>query len=140
MSLADSPHPLLSIFWTMFEPVLWLVWILTLGFVDISPSHERSGSARAMWFVFVLFIPLIGVLACLIAHSGSMRERAARQAQRHDPEARAFIQQAAAGLGSHGAGAMSLPTIAEDVQDRCRPGRFTYLAIRRTSYSYRGGT
>jgi Phospholipase_D-nuclease N-terminal len=32
---------------------------------------------KALWFVFVLFIPLIGVLVYLIARGGSMSERAA---------------------------------------------------------------
>jgi hypothetical protein len=30
-----------------------------------------------LWFLFVLFIPLIGVLVYLIARGGSMQERAA---------------------------------------------------------------
>jgi multidrug resistance efflux pump len=45
--------------------------------------------------LFVLFIPLLGVLVYLIARGGSMNERAARQAQQQDAEARAYIQQAA---------------------------------------------
>jgi hypothetical protein len=41
-----------------------------------------SGWAKALWFLFVLFIPLIGVLVYLIARGGSMGERAAGGAQR----------------------------------------------------------
>ena len=41
-----------------------------------------SGGAKALWFVFVLFIPLIGVLVYLIARGGSMGDRAAVRAQR----------------------------------------------------------
>jgi hypothetical protein len=41
-----------------------------------------AGVAKALWFVFVLFIPLIGVLVYLIARGGSMHERAAGRAQR----------------------------------------------------------
>jgi hypothetical protein len=96
MSLADSSYAHLNIFWTMFESFLWLVWIWIIVFSDIFRSHDLSGWARALWFVFVPFIPLIGVLAYLIARGGSMHERAARQAQHHDAEAHGFIQQAAA--------------------------------------------
>ena len=46
-------------------------------FIDIFRSHDLSGVAKAVWFVFVLFIPLIGVLAYLIVRGGSMGERAA---------------------------------------------------------------
>ena len=98
MPLADSSYPLLSIFWTMLEFFLWVIWIwiLIMVFIDIFRSHDLSGWAKALWFLFVLFIPLIGVLVYLIARGGKMHERAARQARQQDAEARAYIQQAAA--------------------------------------------
>jgi len=98
MSLADSSYPLLNLFWTMFIFFLWVVWIwiLIIVFIDIFRSHDLGGFAKALWFLFVLFIPLIGVLVYLIARGGSMHERAARQAQQQDAEARSYIQQAAA--------------------------------------------
>jgi Tfp pilus assembly protein PilO len=97
MVLADSSYPLLNLFWTMFIFFLWVIWIwiLIMVFIDIFRSHDLSGWAKALWFLFVLFIPLIGVLVYLIARGGKMNERAARQAQQQDAEARAYIQQAA---------------------------------------------
>ena len=44
-------------------------------FIDIFRSPDLSGGAKALWFLFVLFIPLIGVLLYLIARGGSMHER-----------------------------------------------------------------
>jgi Phospholipase_D-nuclease N-terminal len=84
MSLADSSYPLLNLFWTMFIFFLWVIWIwiLIMVFIDIFRSHDLSGGAKALWFVFVLFIPLIGVLVYLIARGGSMSERAAGRPQR----------------------------------------------------------
>jgi Short C-terminal domain/Phospholipase_D-nuclease N-terminal len=97
MSMADSSYPLLNIFWTMFIFFLWVIWIwiLIMVFIDIFRSHDLGGFAKTLWFLFVLFIPLLGVLVYLIARGGSMSERAARQAQQQDAEARAYIQQAA---------------------------------------------
>ena len=82
MSLATSPYPLLNLFWTMFIFFLWVIWIwiLITVFIDIFRSRDLSGWAKALWFLFVLFIPLIGVLAYLIARGGSMQERAAGRA------------------------------------------------------------
>jgi ABC-type multidrug transport system fused ATPase/permease subunit len=99
MTLASSSYPLLNLFWSMFIFFLWVIWIwiLIMVFIDIFRSHDLSGWAKALWFLFVLFIPLIGVLVYLIARGGSMHERAVRQAQQHDAETRAYIQQAAAG-------------------------------------------
>jgi hypothetical protein len=98
MSLADSSYPLLNLFWTMFIFFLWVIWIwiLIMVFIDIFRSHDLSGWAKALWFLFVLFIPLIGVLVYLIARGGKMHEQAAQQARQQDAEARAYIQQAAA--------------------------------------------
>jgi ABC-type transport system involved in cytochrome bd biosynthesis fused ATPase/permease subunit len=99
MSLAAAPsYPLLNVFWTMFEFFLWVIWIwiLITVFIDIFRSHDLSGWAKALWFLFVLFIPLIGVLVYLIARGDSMHARAAQQAQRQDEAYRSYIQQAAA--------------------------------------------
>ena len=89
--LADSSYPLLNVFWSIFIFFLWVIWIwiLIMVFIDIFRSHDLSGWAKALWFLFVLFIPLIGVLVYLIARGGSMHERAAQQARRQDEETRA---------------------------------------------------
>ena len=98
MPLASSySYPLLGAFWTVLEIFLWIlwIWVLIYVFIDIFRSHDLSGWAKALWFVFVLFLPLIGVLVYLIARGGEMHERAAQQAQQQDQEVRRYIQQAA---------------------------------------------
>ena len=99
MALADSAssYPLLNVFWSIFIFFLWVIWIwiLITVFIDIFRSHDLSGGLKALWFLFVLFIPLIGVLVYLIARGGEMHERAVRQAQQQDREARRYIQEAA---------------------------------------------
>src|SRR5207342_2721999 len=100
MPLAASSYsyPLLGAFWTILEIFLWVLWIWVLiwVFIDIFRSRDLSGWAKALWFLFVLLIPLIGVLVYLIARGGSMHERAAQEAKREDEETRKYIQQAAA--------------------------------------------
>ncbi len=98
MPLASSySYPLLGAFWTVFEIFLWIlwIWVLVYVFIDIFRSHDLSGWAKALWFVFVLFIPLIGVLVYLIARGGEMQQRAQQQAQQQDQEARRYIQDVA---------------------------------------------
>jgi membrane protein implicated in regulation of membrane protease activity len=98
MPLASSySYPLLGAFWTILEIFLWVlwIWVLIYVFIDIFRSHDLSGWARALWFLFVLFIPLIGVLVYLIARGDKMHERAVRQVQQQDREARQYIQEAA---------------------------------------------
>ncbi len=79
MVLADSSssYPLLNIFWTIlwvFLLVIWF-WILITVFIDIFRNPDMGGFGKALWFLFVLFIPLIGVLVYLIAYGGSMNDR-----------------------------------------------------------------
>jgi len=98
MSLASSySYPLLGAFWTILEIFLWVlwIWVLIYVFIDIFRSRDLSGWAKALWFIFVLFIPLIGVLVYLIARGDKMHERAVQQAQQQDAQARAYIQEAA---------------------------------------------
>jgi hypothetical protein len=98
MPLASSySYPLLGAFWTIFEIFLWVIWIwiLIYVFIDIFRSRDLSGWAKALWFIFVLFIPLIGVLVYLIVRGGSMHERAVKEAQQQDQEARRYIQDVA---------------------------------------------
>jgi hypothetical protein len=97
MAIASSSYPLLNVFWTIFEVFLWVIWIwiLVWVFIDIFRSRDLSGGAKALWFLFVLFIPLIGVLVYLIARGGSMHERSVQLERQQDREARSYIQQAA---------------------------------------------
>ncbi len=99
LAASSSSYPLLNLFWTIFVFFLWVIWIwiLIMVFIDIFRSPDLSGWAKALWFLFVLVIPLIGVLVYLIVRGGSMHERAARQAQQQDAEFRRYVQQATSG-------------------------------------------
>jgi len=96
LAASASSYPLLNIFWTIVLFFLWVMWfwILISVFIDIFRSHDLSGWGKALWFLFVLLIPLIGVLVYLIARGGSMHERALRQAQQQDQAFRDYVQAA----------------------------------------------
>ena len=103
MPLASSySYPLLGAFWTIFEIFLWVLWlwVLIYVFIDIFRSHDLSGWAKALWFLFVLFLPLIGVLVYLIARGGKMHERAVQAARQQDRDFRAYVQEAAGSQSS----------------------------------------
>jgi hypothetical protein len=77
-------YPLLNIFWTMFEFFAWVAWLWVLIFVitDIFRSPDLSGGAKAGWFAFVFFIPLIGLIVYLIARGDGMHDRSEVRAAR----------------------------------------------------------
>jgi len=97
-AVADSSYPLLNVFWSMLYFFLWIIWIwiLIMVFIDIFRSHDLSGWGKALWFLFVLFVPLIGVLVYLIARGGKMQQHATRDAQQQDQQFRQYVQEAAA--------------------------------------------
>jgi hypothetical protein len=97
LAASASSYPLLNIFWTILLFFLWVMWfwILISVFIDIFRSHDLNGWGKALWFLFVLLIPLLGVLVYLIVRGGSMHERAARQAQQQDQAFREYVRSTA---------------------------------------------
>ena len=97
LAVSSYSYPLLAVFWTILEIFVFVIWIWILFriFVDIFRSPDLSGGAKALWFLFVLFIPLVGVLAYLIVRGGKMHERAVQQAQQQEEKFRSYVQEAA---------------------------------------------
>jgi Short C-terminal domain/Phospholipase_D-nuclease N-terminal len=94
---ASTGYPVLDVFWTMFEIfafVIWF-WLLFVVLTDVFRSHDLSGWGKAAWTIFVLFLPLIGVLCYLIVRGRSMHERSAQQAAQQEKAFRSYVQEAA---------------------------------------------
>jgi hypothetical protein len=91
-----------QVFWSILWFFLFFIWIwlLIMVFADIFRSHDMGGFAKALWVIFVIFIPYLGVFVYLIARGHKMHEHAVEAAQAQDAAARAYIQQAAGTSGS----------------------------------------
>ncbi len=76
-------YPLADLFWTTLEIFLFVIWIwiLFMIFGDIFRSDDSGGGAKALWVIFVIVLPFLGILIYLIARGG-MQERAVAQAER----------------------------------------------------------
>jgi hypothetical protein len=90
MLLASSSYsyPILGAFWTIFLIFVWVIWFWALItiLIHLFRSHDLSGWAKALWFIFILLLPLIGVLVYLIAHGGKMHEHQVRDAHVQERE------------------------------------------------------
>ncbi len=95
-------YPLLNIFWTMLEFFVFFLWIwlLIVVFMDIFRSQDISGWAKALWVIFVIVLPFIGVLVYLIARGGSMQERSVAQANQQQKAFDDYVRQAAGSSSS----------------------------------------
>jgi ABC-type multidrug transport system fused ATPase/permease subunit len=97
-----------EVFLSMLWFVLFFVWIwlaITV-FVDIFRSRDLSGWAKALWVIFIIVLPYLGIFVYLIARGGSMHERAVQQAQQTDQELRQYVQQVAG----------STPSVADELE------------------------
>jgi hypothetical protein len=67
MVLASS-YPFADVMWTMFVFFAWVIWIwlLILVLSDNFRRRDHSGAAKAGWTLFVIFLPLLGVLVYMI--------------------------------------------------------------------------
>ena len=87
--------------WDAFLTMLWFflffiwIWLLITVFADIFRSDDLSGWGKALWTVFVIVMPYLGVFVYLIARGKKMGEHAAREAQRQDERMRAYVQSVA---------------------------------------------
>ncbi len=100
MSLAaewGTGQVLLSMIW-FFLFFIW-IWLLIVVFSDIFRSHDMGGWPKALWVIFIIVLPYLGVFVYLIARGGKMHEHAVQDAQAQDAAFRQYVQQAA-GSGS----------------------------------------
>ena len=67
MVLAD--YPFLDVMWSMFIFFAWVIWIylLILVLADNFRRRDQTGLSKAGWTVFVIFLPLLGVLIYMVA-------------------------------------------------------------------------
>jgi membrane protein implicated in regulation of membrane protease activity len=108
-------YPLLGAFLT----ILWLslffiwIWLFIIVLVDVFRSHDMGGFAKALWVLFIIFLPFLGVLVYLIARGGKMHERAVERTDQQQQAFRGYVQSAAAPSGP----AAQLAKLA-DLKDR----------------------
>jgi len=83
--LAKTDYPFLDIMWTMFIFFAWVIWIwlLIMVLADNFARRDQSGWAKAGWTVFVIFLPVIGVLVYI----GTRSHDVAKLAREAEPPA-----------------------------------------------------
>ena len=107
-----------QVFWSMlwfFMFFIW-IWLLISLFGDIFRSSDLSGGAKALWTIFIIVLPFLGVLVYLIVRGNSMQERALKQAADQEAQFRGYVQTVAASGGGGGA-ADEIAKLA-DLRDR----------------------
>src|SRR3954454_9336497 len=97
--LIAADYPFLDVLWTMvlfFAWVAW-IWIAITCFVDIFRRHDIGGGHKALWVVFIILIPFLGVLVYLIAQHDGLRDRAIAQQKQQKEAFDSYVRETAGG-------------------------------------------
>lgn len=83
-----------QVFWSMIWITLFVIWLWLLFaiFGDIFRSEDLSGWGKALWSIFVIVMPYLGVFVYLIARGHKMQEHAVARAQAQDAAMREYVR------------------------------------------------
>jgi phospholipase D-like protein/putative oligomerization/nucleic acid binding protein len=108
--LLAADYPFLDVLWTLIIFFAWLawIWIAITCFIDIFRRHDIGGGHKALWVIFIILVPFLGVLVYLIAQHDGIRERSLAQAKAQQTAFDDYVRQTAGGPASEIAHAKEL--------------------------------
>jgi hypothetical protein len=96
-----ADYPFLDFLWSMLIFFLWVAWFVLLFHViaDIFRRHDAGGGKKALWLVFVILVPFLGVLVYLIANADDMARRSVERVQASQAQMDDYVRSVAASGG-----------------------------------------
>ena len=88
-------YPLGGVFLSMLYFFLFFIWIwiLITVFMDIFRSPDLNGWTKALWCIFVIILPFLGVFIYLIARGGKMQDGSSKSSpSRRRPSTPTFVR------------------------------------------------
>ena len=97
--LFAADYPFLDVLWTLLVFFAWVIWfwILITILADIFRRHDIGGGKKALWVVFLIVLPFVGVLIYLIANNDGMAERSAKEARTSQAQFDDYVKTVAGG-------------------------------------------
>lgn len=97
--LAAASYPFLDVLWTILIIFLWIMffWILIIVLGDIFRRHDISGWSKALWVLFVVFLPFLGILIYLGVNGSGMAERQQKDVRQAQQQTDEYIRTVAGG-------------------------------------------
>lgn len=96
-----ATYPFLDVLWDLLIFFAWVIfiWIAITVLIDVFRRHDISGWRKAIWVVFIVILPWIGVLAYLIVNHAGMAERRVRETRAAQAQIDEYIRHTAGGGG-----------------------------------------
>ena len=91
-----------EVLWSFLWFFLFFIFIMLIFqiFGDIIRSDDLSGWGKALWSLFIIFLPFLGIFVYVIARGGKMHEHQVQDAQVQQREFRQYVQEAAGSQSS----------------------------------------
>jgi hypothetical protein len=102
MTVVAADYPFLDVLWTLLIFFLWVswFWLLISVAVDVFRRRDIGGGSKALWLIFMLFVPFIGVLIYLIANHDGIAQRNIERAQADQSQFDTYVRSVAEGSGA----------------------------------------
>lgn len=84
---------IVSMFWFMLL-VAW-IWMIFHVLADLFRDRDLNGGAKALWALFIVIIPWLGVLIYILVRGDSMNAREQQRAREQQEYMRSYLQTAA---------------------------------------------
>jgi hypothetical protein len=86
-----------DLIWLIFSAFMFVAYLLILFQVvaDLFRDSELGGGSKALWLIFLVFLPMLTALVYVITRGSGMAERQLAAMQRSKSEAEAYIRQVA---------------------------------------------
>lgn len=78
----------------LFLLVAW-IWVVISVLADVFRSRDMRGISKALWVLFIILIPWLGVLAYIIVHGDRMQENQLETAKQFEDAQRDYIRSVA---------------------------------------------
>jgi Phospholipase_D-nuclease N-terminal/Short C-terminal domain len=97
--LVAADYPFLEVLWTLLIFFAWVAffWVLITVAIDVFRRRDIGGGKKALWLIFMLFIPFIGVFAYLIINHDGMAQRNIDQARAQQTQFDDYVKSVSGG-------------------------------------------
>src|SRR6478609_9295495 len=91
-----------SIIWLFFWSFAFVAYLFALFAIisDLFRDHKLNGWWKAVWIIFLIFVPFLTALVYLIARGNGMAQRSAKEASQLQSAQDAYIKSVAGGAAS----------------------------------------
>ena len=89
----------LTFLWSLIVIFFMVVYFFILFgvVVDVFRRHDIGGGKKAIWLLFILFFPLLGLLSYVIVNGHGIAERQAKDAQKSQAEFDDYVKTVSGG-------------------------------------------